>query len=165
MPTFTVHEPPPRGRSAIDEADRVAFIDDGFSWGAALFNVFWMLRHRMWLVAVLYVAGSVVLFAALAMTNLAEQVGGPASLGLAVLLGMEGAALRRWTLARKGWREVALIVAPTRDEAERRFFAAWSPPSVLPPPLPPVTLMASGTPPRRPADPGIIGFASAPVRP
>jgi hypothetical protein len=71
------------------------------------------------------------------------------SLGIAILLGMEAGSLRRWTLTRRGYRNVGVVVGDDLDTAERRFFSAWteeeqarpapapsaSAPSVAPPPI------------------------------
>src|SRR5262249_49780917 len=42
-----------------------------------------------------------------------------------LLVGFEAATLRRFTLSRRGWRNVGLVVGDDIDSAERRFFAAW----------------------------------------
>jgi hypothetical protein len=44
---------------------------------------------------------------------------------IAFLLGFEAASLRRWTLARRGWRDLGIVVADDLEAAERRFFEAW----------------------------------------
>jgi hypothetical protein len=56
MAVYTVHQPPlGKGANAPDPA-RFTFVRDGFYlWGFVL-SVLWMLRHRLWLVAVLFVA-------------------------------------------------------------------------------------------------------------
>ena len=37
-----------------ERPERFKFVRDGFSWGAFLFGPLWMVRHRLWLVLVLY---------------------------------------------------------------------------------------------------------------
>jgi hypothetical protein len=57
---------------------------------------------------------------------------------IALLVGFEAGTLRRWSLRR--WTQVGVVVAPDREEAERRFFASWEEGATLPPsaaPLPP----------------------------
>ena len=44
---------------------------------------------------------------------------------LALLVGFEAATLRRFTLARRGWRNVGIVVGDDVEAAERRFFDAW----------------------------------------
>ncbi len=48
------------------------------------------------------------------------------SLLIALLVGFEAASLRRWTLARRGWRTLGFVVGDDEESAERRFFAAWT---------------------------------------
>jgi hypothetical protein len=47
------------------------------------------------------------------------------SLLLALLVGFEAATLRRFTLARRRWKNVGIVVADDLESAERRFFDAW----------------------------------------
>ena len=104
---------------------RFRFVRDGFSLWAFLFGPLWMLRHRMWLVLIGYLvlvallavgprfvgAGSVLCFAAVLM---------------ALLVGMEAGTLRRFTLGRRGWNNVGVVVADDIELAERRFFDSWA---------------------------------------
>ena len=45
---------------------------------------------------------------------------------IALLMGLEAATLKRWTLARRGWRQLDVVIADDEDAAERRFFDRWS---------------------------------------
>jgi hypothetical protein len=45
---------------------------------------------------------------------------------LALLNGFEAGTLRRFTLGRRGWSNVGVVVSDDRDTAERRFFEAWA---------------------------------------
>ncbi len=47
------------------------------------------------------------------------------SILLAVLVRFEAATLRRFTLWRRGWRNVGIVVGDDLESAERRFFDAW----------------------------------------
>jgi hypothetical protein len=44
---------------------------------------------------------------------------------IAVLMGLEAASLRRWTLSRQKWRPLDVVVADDEEAAERRFFDRW----------------------------------------
>jgi hypothetical protein len=44
---------------------------------------------------------------------------------LSLLVGFEAASLRRWTLNRRGWRQVGVVVGDDLESAERRFFSWW----------------------------------------
>jgi hypothetical protein len=47
------------------------------------------------------------------------------SLLLSLLVGIEAATLRRFTLSRRGWKNVGIVVGDDLESAERRFFDAW----------------------------------------
>jgi hypothetical protein len=44
---------------------------------------------------------------------------------LALLVGFEAATLRRFTLSRRRWSNVGVVVGDDLESAERRFFDAW----------------------------------------
>lgn len=158
MAIWTVHEPP-KARNEIERADRVVFVKDAASLAAFLLPLIWMLYRRMWLVLALYLAAAVLLNAAVAALSASDATMTLANLALSVLVAMESASLRRWTLGRRGFRQVAVVSAPTLEEAERRYFADWTGarrPAALAPPSAPVPALPAV---RRPADPGIIGYS------
>src|SRR6202051_4375765 len=133
MSVYTVHEPPSRAGAAPSDVERFAFVRDGFSWWAFLFAPLWMLRHRMWLVLIGYVvvAGGIEIPVRMA--------GGPAlaasliGILLGLLVGLEAGTLRRFTLSRRGWKNLGVVSGDDLEDAERRLFDAWlrgaSPPS------------------------------------
>ena len=49
-----------------------------------------------------------------------------ANLLLALLMGFEAASLRRWTVSRRNWRQLDIVVADDEETAERRFFDRWT---------------------------------------
>ncbi|NJL07588.1 MAG: DUF2628 domain-containing protein [Methylacidiphilales bacterium] len=146
MTIWTVHEPPPRGRGPLDQADRMVFVKDGLSWTALLFPLIWLAVRRLWLALVFYIVALVLVTVAF---QLADMPAGAmiASAALSVIVGLEAAGLRRWTLGRRGFKPVAVISAPTLAEAERRFFAGWSGPAAAPSsaPRPPGLDMIGGS--------------------
>jgi hypothetical protein len=125
MSVYTVHEPPLRGADTLAEAERFIFVRDGFYWWAFLLTPFWMLRHRLWLVLVIYlvlVAGlDTALHSVGASALVIAVVGGLISL----LVGFEASSLRRFTLRRRGWKNVAIVSGDDVEDAERRFFDIW----------------------------------------
>jgi hypothetical protein len=125
MAVYTVHEPPPKHLEQASDPERFAFVRDGFSFSAFIFGPFWMLRHRMWLVLLGYVGVSVLLerMFSLLDTTMASRVA--AGFLLAVLVGIESATLRRFTLGRRRWTNLGVIVADDLEAAERRFFDVW----------------------------------------
>ncbi|MCP6768847.1 hypothetical protein NL529_28790, partial [Klebsiella pneumoniae] len=70
---------------------------------------------------------------------------------VALLVGFEASTLRRWTLGRNGWKEVAAVVGDDLELAERRFFSAWigrqdAKPSASAPPALPVRMPKGNAP-------------------
>lgn len=127
MRTYTIHEQPDPVADRIDRAERLVFVKDGFSWGAALFAPIWLIVHRLWWPLVGYVAIS-------AAFEIAENIGGSnqrwlglAGLALHLLIGFEADTLRRWGLERRGWRMVGTVTGASAAECERRFFDTWLP--------------------------------------
>src|ERR1700734_2676356 len=125
MPVYTVHAP--RSNNAdLRATDRFAFVRDGFHVWAALLGVVWLAWHRLWLALI----GWIVLMAAVDVAMVRLRVGGGtillADILLALLLGFEAASLKRWTLSRRHWRQLDIVVADDEEAAERRFFDRWT---------------------------------------
>jgi Protein of unknown function (DUF2628) len=124
MAVYTVHQPPLRAGATAPEPERFIFVRDGFSFAALLFGPLWMLRHRVWLGLLGYVA-------AVAALTLIMRLNGSATVEtivwalFALLLGFEAATLRRFTLGRRGFRNIGIVVGDDIELAERRFFDAW----------------------------------------
>jgi uncharacterized protein DUF2628 len=125
MPVYTVHAP------VISNAngrvtDRFVFVRDGFHFWAALLGVVWLAWHRLWLALI----GWIVLMAVIDIAMVRLGVGAMAiflaDLLLALLLGFEAASLERWTLSRRNWRQLDIVVADDEEQAERRFFDRWT---------------------------------------
>ena len=45
---------------------------------------------------------------------------------IALLMGFEAASLWRWTVSRRKWRQLDVVVADDEETAERRFFDRWT---------------------------------------
>jgi uncharacterized protein DUF2628 len=127
MLTFTVHEPPNAPPDRVDRAESLVFIKDGFSWGAALFGPLWLLFNRLWWPLLAYLAAYGGIEALRVMAILDRRWTGLCLLALNLLLAFEGDTLRRWALARRGWRLLGSANGRNRSECERRFFEAWIP--------------------------------------
>ena len=175
MAIYTVHEPPLRADDAVADPYRFILVRDGFYGWAFLLGPLWMLRHQLWLVLLIYVA---VLSGVQALLWWLD-VTGPAHflvvLLIAILVGLEAATLRRWTLRRRGFRNVGVVVGDDLEEAERRFFASWaehadasgagSASASAPPPTGPRMPPAPAAPPAPPARPDVIGLFPEPGAP
>jgi hypothetical protein len=141
MSVYTVHEPPRRAGTAAADVERFAFVRDGFSWWAFLVTPLWMLRHRMWLVLVCYAVISAGLATLVRMLGVSGAIVGVIGLLISLLVGLEAGTLRRFTLSRRGWKNLGVVSGDDLEDAERRFFDAWlqrksSPSNGPPAPMP-----------------------------
>jgi len=125
MAIYTVHEPPPKAAGSEPEPERFVFVRDGFSFWAFLLTPLWMLRHRMWLVLLGYLAVTIALQVALSLIGASTTVMTVVAGLLSLLVGFEAATLRRFTLGRRRWTNVGIVVGDDTETAERRFFDAW----------------------------------------
>jgi Protein of unknown function (DUF2628) len=168
MSVYTVHEPPRRAGAGAAAADveRVAFVRDGFSWWAFLFAPLWMLRYRMWLVLIGYVVIAGAIEVPVKLSGASGFVASVIGFFLGLLVGLEAGTLRRFTLNRRGWKNLGVVSGDDIEDAERRFFDAWlqrkSSPSDGPPAPGPASAAASW---RRPLGSGVIGLFPEPGAP
>jgi hypothetical protein len=125
MKIYTVHEPAPRKNEIAADPDRFCFIRDGFYIWAFLLGPVWMLWHRLWLVLLIYLVGTAALQWSLFALGVSGLVKFAVAFLVAVLIGCEAGSLRRWSLRRR-WTQVGVVAAHDLEEAERRFFEAWS---------------------------------------
>jgi hypothetical protein len=125
MAIYTVHEPPQKAEGSAPDPERFVFVRDGFSFWAFLLTPLWMLRHRLWLVFIGYVLVTIALQVALGLIGSSASVMTAVGVLLALLVGFEAATLRRFTLARRHWKSIGIVVGDDTETAERRFFDAW----------------------------------------
>jgi Protein of unknown function (DUF2628) len=128
MPTFTVHQPPPKKGEAesAPNPERFMFVRDGFYFWAFVLAPVWLLAKRLWLALLGYLVLSGLLGAALYVIGAPSPVKFLASFLIGLLVGFEAATLWRWTLTRRRWKALGFVVAEDAEMAERRFFAEWS---------------------------------------
>jgi hypothetical protein len=151
MSVYTVHQPPPRDAEAFADPQRFVFVRDGFYVWAFLLGPAWMLFRRLWLAAALYLAALTLAETGLWALRVSAYAQFAFGLVVALLVGLEAGSLWRWTLDRRGWKNIGVVVGDDLESAERRFFAAWVAPRAKPamPPLAPAPAMgkpASGAP-------------------
>jgi Protein of unknown function (DUF2628) len=125
MPVYTVHAPV-TANAGIRATDRFAFVRDGFHFWAFILGFVWLAWHRLWLALI----GWIVMIAAIDFGMTALGMGRMtvfwANVLIALLLGFEAASLQRWTLSRRNWRQLDIVVADDEETAERRFFDRWT---------------------------------------
>ncbi len=126
MPVYTVHAPVADGTEARSVTDRFVFVRDGFHFWAFLLGPLWLAWHRLWLALIGYVA----VWAGIAVSLAQLQAGAGTRfiviVLIALLMGFEAASLWRWTLSRRKWRQLDVVVADDEETAERRFFDRWT---------------------------------------
>jgi len=114
---FTIH----LRRHGLDPARDIVLLPEGFSWWAFIFAGLWALWLRMWWVALGLIVGVGVLNV-LANRLFSDPVSaGVIGFGLALLAGILGNDLRRWTLERQGFEFSGLVAATDQDEALHKY--------------------------------------------
>jgi hypothetical protein len=141
---FTVHQPPETGGTKLEQADRLLFVGDGFSWRAALFSPFYLIVRGEWLALAAYAGASILALAVLNLIGAKPDWYIWTWLLINVVIGFEASEIKRWSLGRAGWHEIATVSGAGQEEAERRFFEAW---------LPSIEPGSSGHESHRPFDP------------
>ena len=127
---------------APNDPARTQFIPDSFSRAAFIFGPLWLLRHRVWRGLIGYITILILFTWALRWLQLPLISYSAVASLLALFIGLEGQALRRAALERRGFRLTDIVVSPGRDHAETVYFSRWqnepeaaaSPPSAPPPP-------------------------------
>jgi len=114
---FTIH----LRRHGLDPARDIVLLAESFSWPAFIFTGLWALWHRMWWVALGLIAGVGALnfFASRLFTDPVSA--GVIGFGFALLAGILGHDLRRWTLERQGFELSGLVAASDQDEALLKY--------------------------------------------
>ena len=110
MRIYTVHLKPDRAPVLLRE---------GWSLGALLFGPLWLLSHRAWIPAALFVAVWV-----LAAALLPAPLRGPALLGVALITAVTGRDMVRWSLARRGYVLAHVVAARDWEGALGRLLSA-----------------------------------------
>ena len=130
MAVYTVHAPASFGVDVRTTPDRIVFIRDGFYFWAFVAGLIWLVWHRLWLATLAYVV--LVVLTQIVLTLLGVNSGAEfvVFLLIAALLGLEAGSFWRWTLRRRKWRELGVVVARNEREAEQRFFESLTSSSV-----------------------------------
>jgi hypothetical protein len=147
MPVYTVHAPSSYGDD-LRATDKFTFVRDGFHLWAMIFGPFWLIWNRLWLTTFGWVVVTTVLDIGLARLGAGRIAIASADFLVAILLGFEAASLQRWTLSRRNWRQLDIVVADDEDAAERRFFDRWTAGRHAPT-FDPLTVERGGPPPTR----------------
>ena len=126
MRIYTVDAPRTSDMYSYAAGDRVVFVRDGFHVWAFVFGGFWLLYHRLWWALLGYVAVMAGVSVSLGVLRVSGGVSLCVLLLIALLMGLEAASLRRWTLSRGKWRQLDIVAAANEQDAEQRFFDRWT---------------------------------------
>jgi hypothetical protein len=159
MPIYTVHQPPLRAAETSPDPERFVFVRDGFYFWAFLLTPLWMLWHRLWLVLLIYVVVTVGLENAMQYAGAGTAPTVVAALLVSILVGIEASTLRRFTLTRRGYRQVGIVGGSNTEIAERRFFDTWQAPGK---PANPAATPSTPPPPPMPQSGDIVGLFPEP---
>jgi hypothetical protein len=91
-------------------------VPERFAWGALFFGPVWLAAYRAWIPAILSLAAGLVI--ALLTHGIAQVV---LMTGLALILGLTGHDLRRWSLERSGYLLVHVLAGRDEIEAMRQL--------------------------------------------
>jgi len=122
MPIWTVHGKTADPALARARAEDVRFVPEGFNWPAFLVPLLWLILKGMWIVLGLSIAFELAVMAVGQSLKLSGLVQTTLSLTLNLIMGFAGNDLYRWTLSRRGCREIGLAAGSDLDEAELRYF-------------------------------------------
>jgi hypothetical protein len=125
MPVYTVHAPV-SDSADFRATDRFVFVRDGFHFWGAILGPVWLIWHRLWLALAGWIVAIVLLELAIAKLGAGSAAILFADIIVALLMGLEAASLERWTLSRRRWRQLDIVVADDEEQAERRFFDRWT---------------------------------------
>jgi hypothetical protein len=159
MSVYTVFEPPLRASEAAPDPERFVFVRDGFYFWAFLLTPLWILWHRLWLVFLIYVLVVASLEYAMHYAGVGTGVISLVMLLISLLAGAEAGTLWRFTLARRGWKNVGIVTGVDREDGERRFFHAWLDPASgkrAPPPAA-ASAASEGLARHTPPSPDVVG--------
>jgi hypothetical protein len=162
MKFYTVHEPRKLTGDPGRDAERFAFVRDGFHFWAFVLAPLWMLWRRLWLALLLYVLTMIVLQVGLWAAGVSKPVQFVVGVLVSLLIGFEAGTLHRWTLTRRGWRNLGVVVGRDRADAERRFFDSWTRGDVPGPSGSPPSVANAQPMPSAPPSSDIIGLFPEP---
>src|SRR3981081_2289270 len=125
MPVYAVHAPVAYGAD-LAATDKFVFVRDGFHFWAAVASVIWLIWNRLGLALIGWIARTRAIGCGMNALGATRGAIMFVDLLLAILIGFEAATLQRWTLSRRKWRQLDIVVADDAESAERRFFDRWT---------------------------------------
>lgn len=99
----------------------LVLVKDGFCWPAFFLSVLWAAWHRLWLVALLFLALDLTVGVVIGLIDPDLGAETAITLGLAAAIGAVANDLRRWTLTRRGFKDAGDVLGRDAMAAEQRF--------------------------------------------
>jgi hypothetical protein len=169
MRTYTVHHTSPDPATIVTQADRVIFVAEGFSFTALVFQIFWLIWHRLWIASAVYLAVFTSLVVLAQLTGIAFISAAIVPAGM-VLFAFEALDIRRYFLALGGRPAIGLVAGRRFIDAEYAYFenlsrqAAQTARHQTQAPAPPATVASTANMLAAPADDGedVIGMFPKP---
>lgn len=105
----------------MDDSDPI-LVKQGFSFIAAIFNIFWSLYHRMWLFFMLGLIVSAIpsFFEGI---HFFDRLIAVTQISTFLIFGFLNADMREYALEKSGYELYDVVVASDEKEAEMKFFA------------------------------------------
>jgi predicted lipid-binding transport protein (Tim44 family) len=125
MTTYTLHVAENATPGDPDALNRAQVVADGFSWTAFFFTALWFFAHRLWIAGLGVLASLVALGALIRVLGVTPGAAFLAYVLVALLVGLEANALRRWTYARRGRPAVEAASAANAAEATVKLYEEW----------------------------------------
>jgi hypothetical protein len=129
MRLYTIHQAAP---AEAGGDPKLAAVKEGFCWPALFLTAIWSLWKGLWLVTVVIAAAEMLLGWLIMQSGGDPVVDATLNLALYIVVGLLGNDLRRWTLARRGYDEVAVVAAPDAETALHRFLSMPAPRKAAP---------------------------------
>lgn len=102
--------------------ETATFVEEGFSFSAFVFNMFWAIYHRAWLAALVIFAVINVL-SYLEIKQILSQEGVMAlNIGLLLVVGFEASDWYQTALKRRGYILMDIVTGRNEEQAQQRFF-------------------------------------------
>ncbi|MES2905774.1 MAG: DUF2628 domain-containing protein, partial [Pseudomonadota bacterium] len=111
MKLYLLHLPEGIAPGSTEAAGKLVSVKDGFSWGAFILTLPWLLWNRLWLWSAVFVLANMLIELAARLLGSNETVLMFCYLFLSLFIALEAGMLRSRGLQKRGYRHIATFVA------------------------------------------------------